>query len=260
MLWRFREPDHPANRGRPPAPGLDRAVEDCYRRADAVVGHALGFVDERTLLIVLSDHGFDTFQRGFHLNRWLYDQGLLALRSGVEPGAAAGDFLQAVDWDRTRAYGLGLSGLYLNIRGREGRGTVAPEEAEGLKAAIARDLSGLKDPERGAVAVRSARPREELYSGPFAAESPDLVVNCGRGYRLSWDSARGGVPAGGLFEDNTRKWSGDHIVDPPLVPGVLLMNRPFRGDGARLVDLAPTILDALGLPACPAMEGESLLP
>jgi predicted AlkP superfamily phosphohydrolase/phosphomutase len=260
MLWRFREPGHPANRGRPPAPGLERAIEDCYRRADAVVGRALGFVDDQTLLIVLSDHGFGTFRRGFHLNRWLYDQGLLALRAGVEPGAEAGDFLQAVDWERTKAYGLGLGGLYLNLRAREGRGTVAPGEAEGLKAAIARELTGLKDPGRGAVAVRSVRTREELYSGPFAAEAPDLVVNCGEGYRLSWDSARGGVPAGGQFEDNTRKWSGDHIIDPSLIPGVLLMNRPFRGDGPRLVDLAPTILAALRLPAGPAMEGESLLP
>jgi predicted AlkP superfamily phosphohydrolase/phosphomutase len=259
MLWRFREPGHPANRGRPPAPGLDRAVEECYRRADAVVGQALGFEDGQTLLIVLSDHGFGTFQRGFHLNRWLYDQGLLALRAGFEPGAEGGDFLRAVDWDRTKAYGLGLGGLYLNLRAREGRGTVAPEDAEGLKAAIARGLTGLKDPERGVVAVRSVRTREELYSGPFAADAPDLVVNCGEGYRLSWDSARGGVTTGGPFEDNTRKWAGDHIIDPPLVPGVLLMNRPFRGEGARLVDLAPTILAALGVPAAPAMEGGSLL-
>ena len=62
----------------------------------------------------------------------------------------------------------------------------------------------------------------------------------------------GGVPAGGHFEDNTKKWCGDHIIDPALVPGVLFMNRPFRGEGARLVDLAPTILAALGVPAGPA--------
>jgi hypothetical protein len=69
----------------------------------------------------------------------------------------------------------------------------------------------------------------------------------------------GGV-AGGRFEDNVKKWSGDHIIDPYVVPGVLFMNRPFRSDGARLLDLAPTITAALGVPKGPAMEGKSLLP
>jgi hypothetical protein len=76
---------------------------------------------------------------------------------------------------------------------------------------------------------------------------------------VSWGTALGGLPAG-CFEDNRKKWSGDHIIDPCLVPGALLMNRPFRGDGARLLDLAPTVLDALGVPKGPAMEGSSLLP
>jgi predicted AlkP superfamily phosphohydrolase/phosphomutase len=259
MLWRFREPDHPANRGRPAAPHLEHAIEDCYRRADAVVGQALKFADDRTLLIALSDHGFGSFQRGINLNRWLYDRGLLALREGVDPGSEAGDMLLGIDWDRTRAYGFGLSGLYLNLRGREGRGTVAPEEAGPLKADIARELTGLTDPGRNCVAVRSVSTREQLYRGPYVDEAPDLIVNCAPGYRISWSSARGSVSAEGLLEDNTRKWSGDHIIDPALVPGLLLMNRPFRGEGARLVDLAPTILAALGVPAGPAMEGEPLL-
>ena len=257
MLWRAREPAHPANRGRPPAPA--GAIEEHYRRGDEVVGQALEFADDDTLVIVLSDHGFGSFRRGLQLNTWLHDQGLLALRPGIEPGPEAGDLLRGVDWERTRAYGLGLGGIYLNLRGREARGTVAPEEAEGLKADIARALSGLVDSERGVVGVNSVVPREQIYRGPYVDEAPDLVVNCAAGYRIGWGSSLGGVPAGGPFEDNTRKWAGDHIVDPPLVPGVLLMNRPFRGDGARLVDLAPTVLDALGVPAGPGWEGRSLL-
>jgi hypothetical protein len=98
-----------------------------------------------------------------------------------------------------------------------------------------------------------------VYSGPYAHESPDLMVLCAEGYRISWGSSMGGVPEG-LFEDNIKAWGGDHIVDPALVPGVLFMNRPFRGTGARLVDLAPTILAALGAPEGPALEGSSLLP
>ena len=151
-----------------------------------------------------------------------------------------------------------LPGRFLQVTGQ---GVVRPDEAEGLKASIARGLKGLADPEAGGVvAVRRVLPREELYHGPFAGESPDLVVHFAEGYRVSWAASMGGI-AEGHFEDNVRAWSGDHIVDPALVPGVLLMNRPFRGEGARLLDLAPTILDALGVPdpAGPALEGRSLL-
>ena len=78
----------------------------------------------------------------------------------------------------------------------------------------------------------------------YADESPDLMVHFAAGYRASWSTALGGIPAG-HFEDNDKKWAGDHIIDPSLVPGVLFMNRPF-GDGARLLDMAPTILLGAG--------------
>jgi predicted AlkP superfamily phosphohydrolase/phosphomutase len=258
MLWPYREPDHPFHRGGKADPAFARTIEDHYRRADAVVGRALEFANDNTLVIVLSDHGFNSFRRGVHLNTWLLDNGLLALRDGVRPGEHCRDFLMDIDWDRTRAYALGLGGIYLNLRGREGRGTVAPGEAEPLKAAIAEGLTGLRDPAGDEVAVRSVKTQEQLYRGPYAAEAPDLFVNFAAGYRASWGSSMGSVPEG-HFEDNTRAWGGDHIIDPALVPGVLLMDRPFRGEGASLVDLAPTILDALGVPPGPAMEGSSLL-
>jgi predicted AlkP superfamily phosphohydrolase/phosphomutase len=256
LFWRFREPGHPANRGEPPDPGLARAIEDQYRRGDAAVGTALEFADDETLVIVLSDHGFNSFQRGFHLNSWLRDQGLLALREDAGPDG--GDLLQGVDWSRTRAYALGLGGIYLNRAGREAQGIVKSDEADALGAAIAGELGGLRDPERGCVAVNRAVPRAVVYSGPYAHESPDLLVHCAAGYRVSWESSLGGVPPG-LFADNVKKWAGDHIIDPALVPGVLFVNRPFRPGGATLTDLAPTILESLGVPRGPAMEGSSLL-
>jgi len=244
----------------PPPPGeLARAIEEHYRVCDAVVGRVLERADERTLVIVLSDHGFASFQRGVHLNSWLHANGYLALKTGVEPGEGAGEFLKEVDWSRTRAYALGLGSMYLNVAGREAQGIVRPEEAAPLAATIAGALAGLRDEARGAVAVRDVATREQVYRGAFAAESPDLVVRFAAGYRVSWATALGGVPGGGLVEDNVKKWGGDHIIDPSLVPGVLFMNRPFRTDGARLLDLAPTILAALGVPPGPELEGTTLL-
>jgi predicted AlkP superfamily phosphohydrolase/phosphomutase len=260
MFWRFGEPAHPAHRSSTVVGDFTQVIDDCYRRCDAVIGKVMEFIDQDTLLVVLSDHGFNSFHRGVHVNTWLHDNGFLALRDGIRPGADAGDFLRQVDWRRTRAYALGLSGIYLNIQGREEQGIVAPEDVPAVKTSLAKALTGLVDPEReGAISIRRVLPREDVYRGPFLEEAPDVLVDFAPGYRISWSSSMGGV-AEGHFEDNTRKWSGDHIIDPEHVPGVLFMNRPFQTDRARLSDMAPTILAAFGLPKGPAMEGESLLP
>ena len=259
LFWRFTEPDHPANRGRTVSRDFTQVIDDCYRRCDTIVGKALEFSDDQTLFLALSDHGFNSFQRGVNVNTWLYENGFLALREGIRPGEAAGDLLRQVDWSRTRAYALGLGGIYINQKGREEQGIVAPEEAEGIKAALARGLSGLLDPEReSATAIHRALPREAVYHGPYLEEAPDILVDFAPGYRISWSSSMGGV-AETQVEDNIKKWSGDHIIDPEHVPGMLFMNRRFTDEGARLLDLAPTILAALGVPKGAAMEGKSLL-
>jgi len=258
MFWRYLEADHPANRGVPPADEYRGVIEAQYRHADRVVGEVLKYVDDETLLIVLSDHGFGSFKRGVNLNTLLLEKGHLTLREGVSPGESAGDFLKGVDWSRTKAYALGLCGIYLNLQGREGQGVVTPDEAEALKGMIAQELSGLVDPLNGKTAIRQVRAREAVYQGPYTHEAPDLIVDFARGYRVSWSSSLGGV-AEENFEDNLKKWSGDHIVDSTLVPGILFMNRPFDGQAASLLDLAPTILDALSVPKGSAMEGRSLL-
>lgn len=260
MLWRFREPDHPAN-AHPANRGADavalaHAIEEHYTKCDAIVGKAMAHADEHTLFIALSDHGFNSFQRGLHLNTWLHDNGFLALERGAERGE--GEFFRGVDWGRTKAYAVGLGSIYLNLRGREGKGIVAPEDAGGVARDIAAGLTGLVDPARGTVAVRGVVSRDEVYRGAFAAESPDLVVRFAGGYRVSWATALGGVPRE-QFEDNVKRWGGDHIIDPALVPGVLFMNRPFDTSDPSLLDLAPTILAALGVPKGGAMEGGSLV-
>lgn len=258
MFWRFREPDHPANREYGFEDQYSGVIEEHYRIADRVVGRALEYTDGETLLVALSDHGFTSFYRGVNLNTWLHEKGLLTLADGYSPGENAGDMLRHVDWDRTKAYALGLAGIYVNQQGREAQGIVPPDEAQDLKRKLAAELSGLPDVERGKCAIRGAVVREDAYLGPYRDEAADVLVHCSRGYRTSWRTALGGVPDE-VFEDNARKWSGDHIVDPDLVPGVLFMNRPFRSANAKLEDMAPTILHALGLASCPEMQGETIL-
>jgi len=281
MFWRFREPDHPANSapnqmGRKGLGEFAQVIEEQYRLGDRMVGHALERADDRTLVIALSDHGFNSFRRGVHLNAWLLKQGLLALQPGVAPGHEAGDLLKRVDWSKTKAYALGLSGLYLNLQGREAKGIVSPAEAPALLRKLSEELTGLPDPEKQNVAINRALPRENVFQGPFASESPDLLVHYAAGYRTSWSTALGGVP-GSDFEDNTKRWAGDHIIDPELVPGVLFLSSPFQAAssvqaissaqtagqtpsaGPRLLDLAPTILTALGVPRPSHLEGVSLL-
>ena len=256
LFWRFGDPDHPANR-EGFDPGFREVIRNHYRECDAVVGRALEPLDPETLVMVLSDHGFTGFQRGVHLNAWLVSNGFLALEKGVEPGQAAGEFLRHVDWSRTRAYALGLGSIYLNRKGREGRGILDGHAADRTAADLAAALSTLVDPERGIRAVERVLRADQLYSGPYTADAPDLLALFRKNYRASWTTALGGVPRT-VFEDNTRRWGGDHIVDPSLVPGVLFMSRPFREESASMLDLAPTILERFGVGAGEAMEGRSL--
>ena len=213
MFWRFTEPDHPAQRASPVA-GFEDAIDRHYQACDAILGRVLETVDDETLVITLSDHGFTSFRRGVHLNAWLRQEGLLALKPGVGSGDEAGDYLRSVDWGRTRAYAVGIGSVYLNLRGREGRGDRRPRGGAGAHRAGRRgtDRTHRSGDGRGGRS-RCDRPGVRPIAGPFAAESPDLVVRFAEGYRASWTTAVGGVPEG-LFEDNVKRWSGDHIVDP----------------------------------------------
>ena len=256
MFWRFEESNHPANALGPEAEWKG-VIEDHYRRCDAIVGRAMEYADEETVVMVLSDHGFGSYRREFHLNTWLLENGFLALKHGVEPGDEAGDLLKNVDWDNTEAYAVGFAGVYLNLQGREGAGILSQGAAADVQAAVISGLTDLRDTEMGTMPIRSVKTRSEVYAGDYAAESPDLVINFAEGYRASSTTALGGIPRV-IFEDNVKPWSGDHVVDPDLVPGVFFSNRPFRSDSVNMLDMAPTILQTLGVPKGEKMEGGSL--
>ena len=266
MLWRFRDPEHPGYE-----PDLAREygglIEQHYARYDKLLAPVLDKVDEDTLLIVLSDHGFNTFRRAFDTNTWLSQNGLLALKDGHKPSEDSVEGFASVNWSKTYAYAVGLGGIYLNFKGREHEGILEEGTgAERVRNVIQERMPEVVDPQANGEAVRSVSRREHLYSGPYAATAPDLLVNFSPGFRVSWQSAVGGF-ANSLIQDNTRRWSGDHIIDPELVPGILFMNREVNpalssrwgNHFPSIIDLAPTILNYLGVPIPQTMEGASLL-
>jgi predicted AlkP superfamily phosphohydrolase/phosphomutase len=118
-------------------------------------------------------------------------------------------------------------------------------------------LSGLRDEARGEVGIRAVYAAADLYRGPYLGEAPDLIVGYNDGYRTSWDAAVGKVTTE-VFEDNCKAWSGDHSVDPELVPGVLFSNRKINRENPGIEDLAPTALDLFGVEKPAWMEGKPL--
>ena len=254
MFWRYTEDGHPAARGKEDAEHKN-AIEELYKHNDALVGRVMEKLDEGDLLMVLSDHGFDSFRRGVNVNRWLLDNGYLHLKDGFD---GTEEWLQGVDWSRTKAYSIGLTGIFLNLEGREESGIVKPgEEEAALKAEIAEKLKGLRDEEAGEIGINEAFDTAQIYSGPYRRNAPDLLVGYNRGYRTSWDCATGVVEAP-LFEDNTKAWSGDHCIDPRLVPGVFFCSQPIESESPSLLDIAPTALQLFGLEAPAHMEGSPL--
>jgi len=243
MFWRYLEDGHPAAK-QVPEDKRPQVIQELYSRMDDLIGRVMKKIDDQTLLLVISDHGFKSFARCVNVNAWLYQNGYLALKDGK---TESGDWFEDVDWSRTRAYTMGLNGIYLNIKGRERKGIVnAGAESSALKEELRTKLNGLIDPASGKVSITGMFDCEGIYAGPYVDNAPDLIVGYGAGYRASWDSVMGKVTAN-TFEDNTKAWSGDHCVDPRLVPGVLFSNRKINVEKPAIVDVAPTMLQLFGL-------------
>ncbi|HNP64539.1 MAG TPA: alkaline phosphatase family protein [Woeseiaceae bacterium] len=217
------------------------AIEWVYREADRILGETLERMSDDDSLIVLSDHGFAPFRKSVHLNRWLADAGYLVLK----PGEHGTDSLfDGVDWSKTKAFALGLNGLFVNQQGREPQGIVRVEETAALKAEIAARLLDAVDPVGGHALVRQVFDRDAIYTGLANADAPDLVIGYARNYRASWQTSLGGTPPA-LVEINQEKWSGDHCIDPSLVPGVLFTSFPLTNAVNNIQDVSGLILQRL---------------
>lgn len=229
-----------------------KVIDEVYGAMDRLVGRVLNTIDSRTLLLVMSDHGFTSFEKGVNLNIWLQQAGLL----GTNAAGAKGRLLDGINWATTQAFAFGLSGIYLNLKDREAHGIVPLKNAQALMKRIIEGLSELKDPATGTTVVRSVEKAMDIYTGPYVENAPDLIVKYAHGYRVAWETANGCVN-GELLPVNTRPWSGDHGVDPDLVPGVLMCNRTVdtSGHASHIMDLAPTILRFFGIEPPAYMDG-----
>ena len=198
-----------------------------YQKLDAFVGE----VNQRVSgwggkynYLVMSDHGFTTYQQKVHLNRWLAKNGYLTLNNGNPDGD-----LSNVDWAQTKAYAVGLNSLYLNVAGREGQGVVVAGEIENLLAEIQKKLMDWKGPDGKSIAHR-VRLKHEVYNGAYTRLGPDLIVGYAPGYRASAETGVGKIPQA-LIEPNYDHWGADHCVDSDVVPGVIFANRDLKNFG-----------------------------
>jgi len=218
MFWWDSDEKHPV---RSPADARDYFVhlQGIYQQLDSVVGDILKRYGNEATVIVMSDHGFANFKRQFNLNSWLRDNGYLGPTDSTS-------VLRDVDSSQTRAYGLGINGLYVNLRGRERDGIVQPgQEKEELINELVTKLEAVRDT-NGKRVIRKAHRTDKAYRGPATGLAPDIVIGYRRGYRASWTTCLGDMTDEIMLE-NDSAWSADHCADPLEVPGVVFCKQAY---------------------------------
>jgi len=258
IFWVTKDPAHPLY-NKEYAQKYGHVIDDYSRKMDRILGEVMKQVDDKTALMVFSDHGFSSFRRSVHVNSWLVQNGFMTLTKKItKEDKDGGGLFQFVDWKKTSAYALGFGSIYLNIKGREKNGIVeAGTGTDAVSNAIIEKFTKLTDPKDGQRAVRNVYKNRDIYSGSQAGNSPDLIIGFEDGFRASWQTAIGGAPVD-IMEDNLKKWSGDHIIDPSIVPGILLTNFAINSSEPGLMDIAPTVLSCFGMTA-EGMDGKTLI-
>lgn len=281
MMYRYADPEHPIYNAEEAATTTEYfeeevaykdAIAATYKQMDAIVGDAMAALGPDDTLILCADHGFTSFRRQVNVNNWLEAEGYLVLRSDLQD-ARQGSQLGAIDWSKTRAYGIGLGMIYLNLEGREPGGIVRLEDAPALMAEICERFLAARD--NGTPIGTSAKVMKDVYVGTAEWGSvdfhcSDIMLGFAEFYRASWSSvdgsidlvenvieSGGGAPervevvADSMASDNTKSWSGDHASnDPGLVTGIFFCNRKVTSEDGQfsVFDIAPTVLERVGAP------------
>jgi predicted AlkP superfamily phosphohydrolase/phosphomutase len=223
----------------------DAELLKVYRAVDAAIGEVLRRKPAAEVM-VMSDHGFASFDRWVDLNHWLNEQGLLEFTNNPPE----------IDWTHTKAYALGLNALYLNLAGRERLGTIPNgPQSRALIDRLKTALLALRDPANGRAPIKTVVATN--VTGPNARIAPDLIVGYAPGYRVSWETGAGGF-TNATFGDNTDAWIADHCINAADVPGVLFTTRKLELGDPGLKDLPVSLLALFDVAPEPGMTGHSI--
>jgi predicted AlkP superfamily phosphohydrolase/phosphomutase len=230
-------------------------VEEYFIEKDKFLEKVLKEIDNETAILIVSDHGFTSFERAVNMNTWLYENGFLSLKKEItdENGGALFSY---VDWENTKAYSVGFNSIYLNLKGREKNGIV--ENKEQVVDEIIEKLKSFVDEKTGKNVVYKSYKSEEIHSGDYLKNSPDIIIGFNSGYRMDWKSPIGAFSKE-IIVENKKVWDGDHLVDPFFVPGILFSNIKIKSNSSHQIDIAPTVLDMLGVKIPKNIDGKSLL-
>ena len=255
MLWSLNDKEHPFYQEKEAA-RYQHVRDELYMRHDRILGDVLKKVPKDVEIVVMSDHGFGPYRRSINLNNWLHSEGYLTVKGGeIFDGMG---LLEYADWDSTKAYFLGLNGLYLNMDGREGNGIVKLGERRKLLEEIKGKLEMLTDPANGEKVISTAYISEDNFSKDYIDRAPDIIVGFKKGYRSSNVSALGNFSSS-LIYDNMDWWAGDHLIDPKWVPATFISSFKITKKVPEIKDLAPTILKYFGIANAPTISGKSLI-
>jgi predicted AlkP superfamily phosphohydrolase/phosphomutase len=252
-FWKHHDPKHVQH---DPESPYRNVIRDYYKLLDHEIGTVLELLDADTLVLVVSDHGARPLDGGFCVNEWLVQQGDLVLRS--QPTQVTPFDELDVDWPRTRAWSSGgyYARVFLNVKGREPEGAIAPEDYESVRSELAARLEATTDEQGRPLGTRVFKP-EEIYA-KVERIAPDLIVHFGD---LAW-RAIGGVGYGRLHvqENDTGPDDCNHAQHGGFVlagPGI-----PALGElqNVKLLDIAPTLLEHAGYDVPAGMQGTTLVP
>ncbi len=281
-FWNDSDPEHPLYEAGNPWRGV---VDEIYERCDRAVGRILERAGADARVFVVSDHGFAGYRKNVLINHWLIEQGLLTLRASdarptlvsraigrakrafrkADPpkdGASyvskwttvtssENDYLERVDWSRTKVYFAQHGGLRINLAGREPHGIVSEEEYGDVVETIRREIVKLRFPDTGEQIFEAIVTKEQAFEGPFLEDAPDVLIDGSRRSRLRMSI----LPGRGLFVDAVHAGHDELGIFYAVGPGV---REGATVEGARLLDVTPTILYQFGLPLTEDMDGRVL--